>query len=186
MNLDHDTGAMDGQVLAGAFEGRALSSLSLPELLALLKECVAANDQSEALLMAYLDRVHEGWREQAGTAGGSAGGATGGMSEAEALDVLGLEQGASEAAIRKAYRDLMKKHHPDQGRLCVVCRTHKRSPQRAARRLRAQSRKARREGRAWCEALPYLQALISWWVPAGSSRRRRASAGGRHCGPAFC
>jgi curved DNA-binding protein CbpA len=37
------------------------------------------------------------------------------MSEAEALDVLGLEQGASEAAIRKAYRDLMKKHHPDQG-----------------------------------------------------------------------
>jgi DnaJ-domain-containing protein 1 len=106
---------MDGQVLAGAFEGRALSSLSLPELLALLKECVAANDQSEALLMAYLDRVHEGWREQAGTAGGSAGGATGGMSEAEALDVLGLEQGASEAAIRKAYRDLMKKHHPDQG-----------------------------------------------------------------------
>jgi DnaJ-domain-containing protein 1 len=89
--------------------------MALPELLVLLKQCVAANDQSEALLMAYLDRVHEGWREQAGTAGGASSNAAGGMSRAEAFDVLGLDEGASEAAIRKAYRELMKKHHPDQG-----------------------------------------------------------------------
>lgn len=117
MSLDHDTGEMDGEVLGGKFEGAKLSSLQLEDLLALLKDCVAANDRSEALLMAYLDRAHPDWRGQGGGQRGGAGPAAGAgtMDRAEALDVLGLEEGASEAAIRKAYRDLMKKHHPDQG-----------------------------------------------------------------------
>ncbi len=34
------------------------------------------------------------------------------MSRQDALDVLGLEEGASEKDIRTAYRKLMKKHHP--------------------------------------------------------------------------
>ena len=119
MSLDHDTGEMDGEVLTGRFQGAKLSSLQLEDLLELLKDCVAANDRSEALLMAYLDRAHPDWRRQGGGqhqqggAGPAAG--TGAMSRAEALEVLGLEEGASDAAIRKAYRDLMKKHHPDQG-----------------------------------------------------------------------
>lgn len=118
MSLDHDTGEMDGEVLVGQFEGAKLSSLKLEDLLALLKDCVAANDRSEALLMAYLDRAHPDWRGQGGGQqqyAGGAPGAAGAMTRAEALDVLGLEEGASDAAIRKAYRDLMKKHHPDQG-----------------------------------------------------------------------
>ena len=117
MSLDHDTGEMDGEVLGGKFEGAKLSSLQLEDLLALLKDCVAANDRSEALLMAYLDRAHPDWRGQGGGQRGGAGPAAGSgtMDRAEALDVLGLEEGASEAAIRKAYRDLKKKHHPDQG-----------------------------------------------------------------------
>ncbi len=113
MWLNHDDGSMDGTVLSGQFTGRQLSELGLAELLQLLGECVSAGDQSEALLMAYLDRVHPQWREQAGTAGGTA--ASGSMSREDALDVLGLKDGATEKEIRSAYRRMMKKHHPDNG-----------------------------------------------------------------------
>lgn len=113
MWLNHDDGSMDGAVLSGSYTGRQLSELDLPELLQLLGECVSAGDQSEALLMAYLDRVHPQWREQAGSAGGSQ--AAGSMSREDALDVLGLKEGASEKDIRAAYRKMMKKHHPDNG-----------------------------------------------------------------------
>ena len=37
------------------------------------------------------------------------------MSRAEALDILGLEEGASEADIEEAYKTLIMKNHPDQG-----------------------------------------------------------------------
>ena len=37
------------------------------------------------------------------------------MSRAEALDILGLEEGASETAIEAAYKALIVKNHPDQG-----------------------------------------------------------------------
>lgn len=118
MSLDHDTGEMDGEVLTGRFQGAKLSSLKLEELVELLRDCVAANDRSDALLMAYMDRAHPDWRGQGGgqrQGGPGAGPAAGAMSRAEALEVLGLKEGASDAAIRKAYRELMKKHHPDQG-----------------------------------------------------------------------
>ena len=70
-----------------------------------------------ALLEAYLDRCRAGWRSAAGdpgTAGG--GGQTGGsMDAATALQVLGLDQGASADEIRKAHRRLMAGLHPDHG-----------------------------------------------------------------------
>jgi hypothetical protein len=117
MSLDHDTGEMDGEVLSGRFEGSKLSSLKLEDLVELLRDCVAANDRSDSLLMAYMDRAHPDWRGQGGgqQAGAGPASGTGAMSRAEALEVLGLREGASDAAIRKAYRELMKKHHPDQG-----------------------------------------------------------------------
>jgi DnaJ family protein C protein 19 len=37
------------------------------------------------------------------------------MSRAEALDILGLEEGASETDIEAAYKALIVKNHPDQG-----------------------------------------------------------------------
>lgn len=37
------------------------------------------------------------------------------MSRAEALDILGLEDGASPDDIEEAYKNLIKKNHPDQG-----------------------------------------------------------------------
>jgi curved DNA-binding protein CbpA len=37
------------------------------------------------------------------------------MSRAEALGVLGLKEGASEADIKAAHRRMMKVNHPDRG-----------------------------------------------------------------------
>ena len=115
MTLDHDTGEMHGSVLTGQFAGRELVSLTMAELQVLLRDCVAANDRSEALLMAYMDRAHPGWRETARGAGSSSQRSGAGMSADEALEILGLEEDASEEDIQKAYRNLMKQHHPDQG-----------------------------------------------------------------------
>ncbi len=62
MELDHDTGEMDGQVLTGPIEGRWLSSLSQEELMALYS-ATAQDAESAALLEAYLDRRMPRWRE---------------------------------------------------------------------------------------------------------------------------
>jgi hypothetical protein len=114
MELDHDTGAMRGQVVGGRLSGSALDGLDVQTLAGLAGEI---DDESRALLMAYLDRREPGWREHAqddAAAGRSA--ATGGkMTEQEAYQILGLETGASARDIARAHRSLMKKFHPDQG-----------------------------------------------------------------------
>jgi len=120
MELDHDSGHMEGRCLKGPFAGRALSSLSEAELLTLLQEIRAYDVQEAALLEAYLDRRMAGWREQDEHAGesGAPGGRSarpGRMSVEEAYAVLGLESGANQDAIREAHRRLMMKMHPDQG-----------------------------------------------------------------------
>ncbi|MEC9367959.1 MAG: DnaJ domain-containing protein [Pseudomonadota bacterium] len=122
MELDHDTGEMEGAVLSGRFEGRKLSSLEAGEVTRLWKEVRRDDGNGAQLLEAYLDRMRPGWRDEAGAAatGGkagrkSAGPATGPMTVEEAYEVLGLERGAGIDAVRKAHRDLMKKLHPDHG-----------------------------------------------------------------------
>ncbi len=116
MSLDHDTGTMAGTVLAGRFEGIQLAELSNADLIALLRECRAANSEGARLLEAYLDRLHPDWRDEMG-AGQSAPprGGAGDMTVAEAYEVLGLEPGADEAAIRSAHHRLMMQLHPDHG-----------------------------------------------------------------------
>jgi hypothetical protein len=118
MELDHDTGAMRGRILAGRHEGASLDSLDLATLTGFL---VDIDEESRALLMAYLDRRQPSWREHAqadAAAGGSAGRAawpSGKMTEEEAYQILGLQPGASAEEIGRAHRSLMKKLHPDQG-----------------------------------------------------------------------
>ncbi len=117
MRLDHDSGAMTGSVLAGGYAGRALETLSRPELLGLWQELARDDPDGARLLEAYLDRRFAGWREadQGEAQGRGKGGAGGTMSRKEALEVLDLPEGASAADIIRAHRALMKKLHPDHG-----------------------------------------------------------------------
>ena len=64
MTLDHDTGAMSGTILRGHFGGMRLEELRPPELLALLRECRAEDEESARLLEAYLDRVRSNWHDE--------------------------------------------------------------------------------------------------------------------------
>ncbi len=117
MELDHDSGRMDGLCLKGSFAGRSISSLSPSELLQLLAELRATDQQGAALLEAYLDRIAPEWRERdEGAPKEETRARSGGrMSRDEAYEALGLKRGASEEEIKVAHRTLMKKVHPDQG-----------------------------------------------------------------------
>jgi hypothetical protein len=116
MELDHDSGAMRGRILAGAHEGASLESLDLQTLTGFLPDI---DDESRALLMAYLDRREPGWREHAQTDSTTRADhrfrTSGKMTEEEAYQILGLQPGASAEEIGRAHRALMKKLHPDQG-----------------------------------------------------------------------
>ena len=122
MVLDHDTGKMTGQVLEGEFTGRELDSLAVDELLGLLQTCWVEDQPSAQVLETYLNRSHPDWRESAqeevpGGTGSKTGGGpqSGPMTRAEALEVLGLEDGAGEQDIRDAHHRLIAGLHPDHG-----------------------------------------------------------------------
>ncbi len=117
MSLDHDTGDMDGSILAGRHEGRRLSELSRDELLEAAED-VRSDAESLRLLESYLDRTHPGWRDDVqadATRRQSAASRASGMSTKEAYQILGLEPDASETEVRDAHRRLIKQVHPDRG-----------------------------------------------------------------------
>lgn len=116
MELDHDSGAMHGRVLAGRFAGASLDALDRAALIGLIAEIDA---DSRELLATYLDRREPGWRENsqrdAAAGGGTRPPPGGKMTEEEAYQILGIQAGASAEDITRAHRSLMKKIHPDQG-----------------------------------------------------------------------
>ena len=116
MTLNHDSGDVSGEILAGRFKGSKLDQLDLETLLQLLREC-ANDEESVALLQAYLEREYgDSWQQQAGAQGQQQSyTATGEMSREEALQILGLAAGAGETEIIEAHRRLMQKLHPDRG-----------------------------------------------------------------------
>ncbi len=117
MELDHDSGTLEGMVLTGKREGRRLAELQLDELLELGRE-LASDAESVQLLETYLDSHFPVWRDHAKADAGrrQAGApASGAMTKQEAYEILGLEAGASTADIRKAHRRLMQRLHPDLG-----------------------------------------------------------------------
>jgi hypothetical protein len=119
MELDHDSGHMEGTCLSGRFSGRQLSTLSDREAMELLAELHQDGAPEAAVMEAYLDWRLPGWRgqdedstERAKTRRRARSDR---MSTEEAYAVLGVGPGASDDDIRQAHRRLMMKMHPDQG-----------------------------------------------------------------------
>ncbi len=115
MELDHDTGEMQGTVLKGTHAGKPLGQLGREDLTDLYFEATADDAESGRLLESYLDRAigpdwrndtrqHEAHRREQGP-----------MSRDEALMILALLDGASDDDIRAAHRRLMLQNHPDKG-----------------------------------------------------------------------
>ncbi len=119
VELDHDTGRMAGRIRRGRHADRDLESLSVDEVIEVIREAHQDDPQSAAVLEAFLDRTHGAeWRE--GATGqekenGARGTGDGPMTREEAYRILGLEPGADAQAIKHAHRRLMMKFHPDQG-----------------------------------------------------------------------
>lgn len=119
MELDHDSGYMNGTILDGRFKGQNLKDLGFASVVALLQECrIAGDGDSERLLETYLERIHtERWDKYQETRGPSqeSGHSSSDLGVEEAFEMLGLEPNASADDIRQAHRRLMQKLHPDRG-----------------------------------------------------------------------
>lgn len=114
MTLDHDTGSLSGMVREGAFAGRPLETLSFAEAVELWRHAAVEDPESASVIEGWMDHSHgEDWRQRA--AGHGAGRGAGPMTEAEALEILGLQPGASADDVRAAHRRLMLANHPDRG-----------------------------------------------------------------------
>ena len=118
MELDHDTGYMDGKCLEGKFAGRTLSSLSDREAIELYASFEADGFKEAALMEAYLNWRIPNWQEKTGGTkerAGRGGFSKSRMSVEEARAVLEVGPDASDEEIRQAHRRLMMKLHPDHG-----------------------------------------------------------------------
>ena len=114
MELDHDSGNMDGTVLLGSFSQRRLSDLSLEELRRVITECRDETDSAQ-VLVAYMDRNYPDWRDfsEADCYENPASDAQ--IDHKLALEILGLEEPIVQDDVIKAHRRLMQKLHPDRG-----------------------------------------------------------------------
>ena len=117
MELDHETGGLEGLVLAGRHEGKMLGAMGLAESRQLYRE-LSGDPESRQLLETYFDGRFPVWRKDAEADGGEGLGVApgpGAMTKEEAYKILGLEAGAAAADVRKAHRRLMQRLHPDIG-----------------------------------------------------------------------
>ena len=114
MELDHDSGNMDGSVLRGSFSERRLSDLSLEELLKILSECQDETDSAQ-VLVAYMDRSYPDWGDSFEGDSYENQGLEAQIDHKLALEILGLEEPITQEDVIKAHRQLMQKLHPDRG-----------------------------------------------------------------------
>ncbi len=113
MQLHHDSGELQGEVLQGHFEGWRLADMDRDQLHELLTYCQAHDADSVQLLESYLQQRFPGEQDFGGQR--DAPQSSNGMSRQEALAILGLDESATEEEIVNAHRKLMQKIHPDRG-----------------------------------------------------------------------
>ncbi len=117
MRLDHESGEISGQVLKGDHAGRSLDDIDFAGIKELYTNLLQIDPSSARLLDSYAARRFGGDWQDAGAEGGQDGHPSppGGMSREEALEILGLDETADEEAIHKAYKEMIRRVHPDQG-----------------------------------------------------------------------
>jgi hypothetical protein len=115
MSLDHDSGRIDGVIIAGPFNDQRLSQLQLEQLLECWQQWQQQDQESARLLEAFLDQSFgPQWREQVNYSNQpSPDNAS--MSTDEALAILGLKHPVSREDILQAHRHLIARLHPDRG-----------------------------------------------------------------------
>lgn len=113
MQLAHDSGDLQGEVLKGSFAGWRLADMDREQLETLMAYCRREDEDSARLLDSYLQQRFPGegpfGDQQANT------GTSDNMDRREALSILGLGDDASREDIVAAHRSLMQKLHPDRG-----------------------------------------------------------------------
>lgn len=117
MELDHDTGEMDGTILSGRLKGVRLSTLGEEEILSLCFD-FRSDTESISLFESFLDRYFPDWRDRADSdTSGNQNDRSGfdNMTRQDACQILGLEPNASQEEIHQAWRRLLKGVHPDKG-----------------------------------------------------------------------
>ena len=121
MVVNHDTGDMTGEVLEGILSGLKIESLNLETLLCLLATCNQHDPQGARVLKTFIQRKfpeNSDWAREPNGGNGANEETTrssGHMTRIHALEVLGLQEGASAQEIVDAHRRLMQKMHPDRG-----------------------------------------------------------------------
>ena len=113
MQLAHDSGDLQGEVLKGSFAGWRLADMNRQQLEELMAYCRREDDDSARLLDSYLQQRFPGEGPFGENQANSQ--SNGDMDRREALNILGLADDASREAIIAAHRSLMQKLHPDRG-----------------------------------------------------------------------
>lgn len=112
MELDHDSGRLDGEIIAGPWRGRRLSGLDAEQVLELRRQTLDDPDTTQ-VLDAWIERT---WPDrQAESPPPPPPPSKPGMTIAEAREILGVGPAASPEEIRAAHRKLMLANHPDHG-----------------------------------------------------------------------
>ncbi|GAB5414810.1 MAG: DnaJ domain-containing protein [Congregibacter sp.] len=115
MHLDHESGALSGDVLAGPFKDWRLDDMERAQLQILREYCLSHDEESVQLLDGYLeqrfgDSADPGAEQPQAEAVGPNG-----MTQKEAREILGIGDTADRDEIIAAHRKLMQKLHPDRG-----------------------------------------------------------------------
>ncbi len=123
MSMEHASGKIDGAIVAGDYEGRQLSSLTIEELVKLYDYCVSNDVDACRLIAAYATRQRgDEWQDAAGNKENAWSGeqrppaiSRPPIGLTEARQILGVDNTADKKAVIAAHRSLMGKFHPDKG-----------------------------------------------------------------------
>lgn len=115
--IDHLSGRISGEVLAGVHQGESMDRIPTDDLVALLDACYANDPESAEALEIYLERERgrqaaESPRQPRAETRSSPSGR---MDPDEARAILGIGPDAGVEDVRNAHRRLIQRMHPDRG-----------------------------------------------------------------------